>query len=79
MNRSIDNLGRLVIPKEMRDKLNLKNGDEVIIKLENDKIVIMNPVKEDKFENWLKDMQLIHEDDVTINWILEKYEELKNN
>lgn len=79
MNRSIDNLGRLVIPKEMRDKLNLKNGDEVTIKLENDKIVIMNPTKEDKFEDWLEDMHLLHEDDKTINWILDKYKELKNN
>ena len=76
MNRTIDSLGRLVIPKEMRDKLNLKNGDEVAIELLDNKIIITNPNKEDKFGNWLKDMQLLHEDDKTINWIAEKYQEL---
>ena len=35
IDRNIDELGRIVIPKEMRDKLNLKKYDLVNIKLFN--------------------------------------------
>ncbi len=45
MNRKIDELGRLVIPKEMRKKLGLNERDEVKIELENDKIILTNPNK----------------------------------
>lgn len=43
MNRNLDNLGRIVIPKEMRTKLGLKNGDEVKIELDGSKVIITNP------------------------------------
>lgn len=42
MNRKFDKLGRIVIPKEMRNKLGLKNGDEATIELVDNKIVISN-------------------------------------
>lgn len=42
MNRKFDDLGRIVIPKEMRDKIGLKNGDEATIELVGDKIIISN-------------------------------------
>lgn len=45
MNRKFDELGRIVIPKEMRNKLGLKNGDEATIELIDDKIVISNKNK----------------------------------
>ncbi|MDO7204063.1 AbrB/MazE/SpoVT family DNA-binding domain-containing protein [Paraclostridium bifermentans] len=32
VNRNIDDLGRVVLPKEMRDKLNLKKNSPVSIK-----------------------------------------------
>jgi transcriptional pleiotropic regulator of transition state genes len=38
--RNIDELGRIVIPKEMRKALNINNRDELEIVVENDKIVI---------------------------------------
>lgn len=47
MNRKFDNLGRISIPKEMRDKLGLGNGSEAKIELAGDKIIISNP---DKFD-----------------------------
>jgi AbrB family looped-hinge helix DNA binding protein len=40
MNRKIDRLGRLVIPKEMRDELGIKNGDKVKIELKGNKIIV---------------------------------------
>ena len=29
--RKIDNLGRIVIPKEMRDELNVKTSDKLLV------------------------------------------------
>lgn len=43
MNRKIDNLGRISIPKEMRDKIGLANGDEVKLESSGDKIILSNP------------------------------------
>ena len=38
--RNIDELGRIVVPKEMRDKLHIKNSDPVEFFTEGDKIII---------------------------------------
>ncbi len=38
--RNIDELGRIVVPKEMRMKMGLANGDPVEIFVEGDKIVL---------------------------------------
>lgn len=43
MNRNIDTLGRLVIPKEMRKQLGIKNCELVNIECSGDKIIITNP------------------------------------
>ena len=45
MNRKIDELGRLVIPKEMRKQLGINNNDPVNIECTGDKIIITNPSK----------------------------------
>ena len=36
--RRIDDLGRVVIPKEIRNKLNIKEGDPLEISVEGDKV-----------------------------------------
>ena len=38
--RQLDNLGRLVLPKKMREALNINDGDFLKISLENNSIVI---------------------------------------
>lgn len=43
MKRKMDKLGRLVIPKEMREELNMQEGKDVDIKLESNKIILTNP------------------------------------
>ena len=43
MQRNIDNLGRVVIPKEMRKQLGVNNGDPVNIELVDNKVIITNP------------------------------------
>ena len=76
MNRKFDNLGRLVIPKEMRSKLGLNNGDEVTIACDGTFIYISNPNKEDKFEKWLKDF-IRRTENEKLEYVLKKYQELK--
>lgn len=41
MNRGIDKLGRIVIPKEIRKKLNITKDTNLNIEVENDKIVLI--------------------------------------
>ncbi len=38
--RKVDELGRIVIPKELRKNLNIKNSDDLEITIDNDKIVL---------------------------------------
>ena len=47
MKREIDKLGRIVIPKEMRNELGVINGDPVDIELVGKKVIITNPNKVD--------------------------------
>ena len=38
--RNVDELGRIVIPKEMRTTLNIKNSDPIEIYVSEDKIIL---------------------------------------
>ena len=38
--RKIDDLGRIVIPKEIRKSLNIRNGEDLQIFVDNDNIVL---------------------------------------
>ena len=49
ITRRIDSLGRIVIPKEIRNNLKIKDSDELEINIVNDKIIL------NKFENIKKD------------------------
>ena len=40
MDRHIDDLGRIVIPKEMRDSLNIRPGDIITMQIDDDKLII---------------------------------------
>lgn len=40
ITRQIDQLGRIVIPKEIRDNLHLLEGDPIRISVERDKILL---------------------------------------
>lgn len=77
MNRKFDVLGRLTIPKEMRDKLGFDiPGEEAKIELDGDKIIITNPKQEDKFDNWLTDY-ILKTESADAELIHKKYKELK--
>lgn len=64
MNRKIDNLGRISIPKEMRDKIGLSNGDEVKLESSGDKIILSNPKNFD-LEAYLMEQIEINKDDAS--------------
>lgn len=76
MNRNIDKLGRIVIPKEMRKEIGLKNGDEVKIEVHDSKIIVSNPNQGDPFGDWLCDY-ILRTESVEAKTILIKYQELK--
>lgn len=77
MNRKFDKLGRLVIPKEMRDKLGLgEPGAEAYIELVDNKIIVTNPKAEDKFEKWLNDY-ILRTESRDAHIIHSAYQELK--
>ena len=43
MNRKIDDLGRIALPKEMRRQLDIKENDPLNIELQDNKIIITKP------------------------------------
>lgn len=53
MNKRIDSLGRIVIPKDYRKKLNINDGELLNIEYENDSIVISKKDIEDKTKKFL--------------------------
>ena len=44
--RKVDSLGRIVIPKEMRDELGAKTNDKLLVQMEHGKIIIELQAKE---------------------------------
>ena len=40
MEKVVDELGRIIIPKEIREKLDIKANDTLLITTENNKIVL---------------------------------------
>ena len=59
--RHIDDLGRVVIPKEIRRSLKIREGDPLEIFTEDDKVVFAkydpNPSKEEDAQTWLRNMK----------------------
>ncbi len=54
--RRVDDLGRIVIPKEMRNVLRIKSGDSIEMFLDNDKIYL---IKKEVFKNELSNVDFI--------------------
>ena len=54
--RRLDDLGRLVIPKEIRKQYRLKEGDSIEFYIENDKIILQKYELLDKHMEEIRDM-----------------------
>ena len=46
---SVDDKGRVLIPKKARDRVGLKAGGKARLKIENEKIIIMPSISPEKF------------------------------
>ena len=68
--RRLDELGRVVIPKEIRKRLKINNGDMVDIFVSNDKIVLQkyNPFSSDllPISAMITAVKNVYECDITI-------------
>ena len=53
----IDVKGRILIPKEMREKLNLNPGVKLIIKIENGRLVLLKSTSLEDFQSEIKSFQ----------------------
>ena len=51
---TVDNKGRVLIPKEAREKVGLKAGGKARLKIEKEKIIIMPPISPEEF---IKEME----------------------
>jgi len=56
--RRIDDLGRIVIPKEMRNTLRIKNGDSLDVLVDDDKIILQKYSSIAKLEDKVNDYVL---------------------
>lgn len=57
MERKIDELGRIVIPKDLRKQLGVKNGDPVKLKFADGNIVI-SKTSENELRNYIVGVML---------------------
>ena len=69
--RGIDELGRLVIPKELRDKFDLKYKDEVEVYTEDDKIILKKYESGDIFTGNMEDLIEYKGKKISVNSIKE--------
>jgi len=46
---TVDNKGRVLIPKEVRDKVGLQAGGKARLKIEKENIIIMPPISPEEF------------------------------
>lgn len=70
VNRKFDTLGRINIPKEMRDKIDLgENGSEAHFELVGNKIIVTNPKNNFDIEKYLEE-RLNEIDDNSPNWTI---------
>ncbi len=51
---TVDKKGRVLIPKEFRDKIGLQTGGKARLKIENKNIIVMPPISPEEF---IKEME----------------------
>lgn len=63
MNRNIDNSGRIVIPKEIRKKLNIHSKDKIAIEVKGTKIILSKVLdRKEEIEKEIIRLQKLLED-----------------
>ena len=54
--RKVDNLGRIVLPKELRKNLNIKSGDDFEIIIDSNKIILEKNLKIKSYEEVINEI-----------------------
>ena len=71
MSRKVDELGRIVIPKEIREKFEIKTNDRMNIYVVNDVISLMKDSKKCIFCSSTKDL-IVHNNKHVCNKCMQK-------
>ncbi|MBN1329316.1 MAG: AbrB/MazE/SpoVT family DNA-binding domain-containing protein [Candidatus Heimdallarchaeota archaeon] len=53
----VDSKGRILIPKEIRKKLNIKSGSKLILKIEDERLVLLRATSLNDFQSELASFQ----------------------
>ncbi|TFF99567.1 MAG: AbrB/MazE/SpoVT family DNA-binding domain-containing protein [Promethearchaeota archaeon] len=53
----VDSKGRILIPKEIRKKLNIKSGSKLILKIEDERLVLLRATPLKDFQSELESFQ----------------------
>lgn len=86
ITRKIDDLGRIVLPKELRKYLNINTGDDFQIKIEDEKIILEKYSRLERIEDYI--LKIINCFSNVLNYeiyliignrIINNYEILSNN
>ena len=59
LTRKIDVLGRITLPKEIRNNLGMEIGQDLVIESDNEKITLYKPKRESKFDELKKDVEKV--------------------
>jgi len=54
VDRTLDEKGRITIPKEVRDRFDLEPGEEVLVQVQDGKIVLVPGVSREAFMDRMK-------------------------
>lgn len=76
--RKIDDLGRIVLPKELRKYLNINSGDDFLINIDNNKIVLEKYSKINNTEEIINIINII-QNEIDIKIYLVVNSEIINN
>ena len=73
ISRTIDDAGRLTVPKEIRDNIHIKEGDYVDIHVDEDDNIIIRKQKEDiprKINNLIEDVKRYNGADHVVDMLI---------
>jgi len=65
--------GQVTIPKKIRNKLNVKHGDEVVFNVEDEKVIVRKKVKKTRFHQYVG--YLKHKTDTKVDDIISQLRE----
>ncbi len=78
LTRKIDVLGRITLPKEIRNNLGMEIGQALIIESDNEKITLYKPKKQEEFTKLLEEVRKVLNKNGADNSMYELLEKISN-